>query len=263
MALNRVPFILLSGGLDSEVLVKAFLEAQVPFEAISFRYLNGLNKHEVNFIEAFKARHKFAHRYLDIDVLDWYKSDEVATLFRESQCVSVAMIPHMKLMSYVHTELNGFPVLGNGDVYLEKQDGQWQYVELEYMLAWYRHAQQNNIQGEVGFFQSSAELTLAMLREPKIERLGRNEDLYATRVYDTSRFIKYAIYRKHWPDLVMRPKFEGHELVHEQFKMRSLELLDSPALISKCALDYETLLAGLEPDSSKISKLFSSAKIIA
>lgn len=247
-ALQREPALMLSGGMDSEVVVKAFIEAGVPFSVWTFRFKHNLNAHELRFVEAFAKRHGFKVNYLDIDVLPWIETDECKRLFDESYCSSVTMLPHMKLMNHVW-ELGFSPVLGNGDVYLENMDGVWKYVELDYMLAWFRHAIRHKILGGIGFFQHTPEVTLAMLREPKIERLGENTDPYATKMYKTSRFIKYDIYRKHWPDLLIRPKFGGQELVKEQFTARTLELLSGRAVpfIDKFVLSYSDFRGALEP----------------
>ena len=186
--------------------------------------------------------------YFDTDVLSWIKTEESKRLFDESYCSSVTMLSHMKLMNHVW-ELGFSPVLGNGDVYLENMDGVWKYVELDYMLAWFRHAIRNKILGGIGFFQQTPEVTLAMLREPKIQRLGENADPYATKMYQTSRFIKYGIYRQHWPDLTIRPKFGGQELVREQFTARALELLANRPVqfTEKFVLSYTDFRAMMEP----------------
>lgn len=247
-ALNRTPVVLLSGGMDSEVVVKGFIDAGVPFETATFRFKNGLNSHELRFVEMFLIRHGLKSNYLDIDALTWIKEDEASRLFRESYCTSCGMISHMKLMNHVW-ENGGMPILGNGDVYLENLEGTWKYVELDYMLAWFRHAIHNGILGGIGFFQHTAEVTLAMLREPKIERLGMNKDPYATKLYQTSRFIKYDIYRKHYPDLAIRPKFGGQEMVLKEFKARTMELLEGRDVhfVEKFIIDYADLRAMMEP----------------
>ena len=246
--LGRTPTVLLSGGMDSEIVVKGFIDAGLPFEIATFRFKRGRNAHELRFVEAFSRRHGLKPRYLDIDALEWIKSNEAKQLFDESQCSSCAMLPHMKLMSNIW-ERGEMPILGNGDVYLENLNGTWNYVELDYMLAWFRHAIHNGILGGIGFFQHTPEVTLAMLREPKIERLGLNLDTYATKTYKTSRFIKYDIYRKHYPDLVLRPKFGGQEMVKEEFKARSEELLVGRKMpfVEKFVLDYAKLREALEP----------------
>lgn len=247
--LDRKIFVMLSGGLDSEVVVKAFLAAGVEFEAITYRFTGGLNDHEVKFVDAFIARHQIRHRYFDIDIAKWAYSDECKDLMLGSGAASLALAPHMKLMNHIWFELGGLPVLGNGDMYFEKLGGKWNYVELEYMLSWYRHAVRFGILGGIGFFQYTPEITLSMLRHPKFERLGKNEDKMANKLYDTSKYIKYSIYRSYWPDLVMRPKFDGQEMVQTLFRKAEKPALAemSETFQDKFVLPYEEFRAMLEP----------------
>ena len=248
--LNRPIYLMLSGGMDSEVVAKGLIEAKVDFRVITFRYRNGLNGHEIRFVERFIKKHRLKHQFFDIDILRYIKSAEAANIMVASKAASFILLPHMALMNHIWFDLGGVPVLGNGDIYLENKNG-WSYVELEYMLTWYRHAVSNGILGGIGFFQHTPEVALAMLREPKIELIGRNLDAYANRTYETSRFVKYAIYRKHWPDLEIRPKFTGNELVKQEFEDRGIELLDSDSpWIDKWVVGYDDFRSLLEPDES-------------
>lgn len=246
--MNRVPFVMLSGGLDSEVVVKSFIAANVPFRAITFRFLHGLNRHETHFVERFLKRHKIDHQYFDIDINRWAPSNEAHDLFSGSQAGALNLIPHMKLMNHIWFELDGMPVLGNGDMYLENGENGWNYIELEYMLAWFRHAVRFSILGGIGFFQHTPEITLSMLREPKFERLGKNLDVYANRVYETSKFVKYNVYRQYWPDLELRPKFGGQEMVvplFESLRDKWIQERTDP-FDDKFSLSYDELRAQLE-----------------
>lgn len=246
--LGRVPTVLLSGGLDSEVVVKAFIEAGVNFQAVTFRFHGGFNAHEMRYVYQFLKSVDIRHRFYDFDLVKWIQTDEFIEMFHGAHASSLIVMPHMKAMNHVWFELGGLPILGNGDVYLEN-DGGWNYVELEYMLCWYRHAIRMGILGGIGFFQHTPEVTLSMLREPRMVRLGRNQDTYANRVYETSRFVKYAIYRSHWPELVMRPKLAGHEMAKDLFDARSKEVLgDRDPWADKWVVSYDDLRSQLEPD---------------
>ena len=248
--LNRKLIVCLSGGMDSEVVVKGCIKAGIDFEAITFRFTGGKNGHELVFVERFVKKHRIKHRYYDINPVAWIKTPEFEDLFHGSQAASLTLMPHMKLLNYIWQELNGVPVLGNGDLYLEN-DGGWNYVELEYMLSWYRHALRFGILGGIGFFQHTPEIVLSMLREPKIMKLGRNQDAYANKVYETSRYVKYAIYRRFWPDLEMRPKFGGAEMVADLFKARAAELLEGKERwLDKWKISYDDFRSLLEPDEA-------------
>lgn len=249
-ALGRMPVVLLSGGMDSEVVVKSFLEAGVQFETRTFRFRHELNSHEIGYVQLFCKRHGLVPQYFDIDIGVWARSDEARTLYLNSQCFPFGMIPHMKLISNIW-ERGGFPVLGNGDVYLEKTADGWKYTELEHMLAWYRHAVHSRILGAIGFFQHTPELILSMLREPGMERLGLGADKIANAMFENSRATKYNIYRKCWPDLLSRPKFGGNEKTVGLYRGLVTELTNgkSELFLDKIFTSYADFRKSLEPAS--------------
>ena len=221
-SLNRIPMIFLSGGLDSEVVVKAFIEADVDFQAVTFRFNNNLNQHEINYVEKFANRHDITVRYLDIDIVTWLETTEAKNMFINSYCTYTEMLPHMKLMDLVWDQWQGMPVLGNGDLYVARDINPvwrmqnktanqyiWNYVEYEYILAWFRHSVHRKILGGIGFFQHTPEITLSMALDPRIQEVCNNLNPYKM----SSRSTKYVIYKHHWPDLEIRPKWNGGELV--------------------------------------------------
>ena len=250
--LGRPVYVCLSGGMDSEVVALAFKAAGVPFTAITFRFDNALNAHELRFVNRFVAQHQIPHVFYDMKILNWIKSAEAEEMFQGAQAASFNLLPHMKLMDHIWFELGGLPVLGNGDMYLENGAEGWKYVELEYMLSWYRHAIRRGVLDAIGFFQFTPEITLSMLREPKLVRLGRNLDTYANKVYQTSKYVKYAIYRSHWPGLAMRAKYGGQEFVQTQYEEQAALLLQarSDRFIDKYELTYDAFRAKLEPDET-------------
>lgn len=250
--LGRRPVILLSGGLDSEVVVKAFLDAAPgAFDLATFRYPNHLNDHELKYVKLFCDRHDLHPTYYDIDILNWARSNEARQLFLDSECAYFEMVPHMRLVSEIW-EHGGFPILGNGEVLLEKVNRAWQYVEYEYDLAWYRHAAHNGIGGTMGFFQHTSEIVLAALLDPQTVNLGTGKNGAANALLRTSREIKYKMYRDHWPDLEKRTKFHGAEklgsflpeLAATVGKHRALKYDD------KWLLPYSDFVSLISPDHS-------------
>lgn len=220
--LNRIPYIFLSGGLDSEVVAKAFIDAKVPFKAISFRYKNNLSYHEEFFINRFVESNNVDHSFFDIDS-KWLLSEEALDFCYQSTCIRSEMLPHMKLILHVWHDLNGLPVLGNGDLYVAKEINEswlckdrslpkyeWLYVEYEYIVAWFRFAVANNILGAFGFFQHNPYIVLSMIREPTMEKCLKGELKYKL----SSRSTKPGVYKKYWPDLLGRMKYHGSEMVN-------------------------------------------------
>lgn len=218
--ISRTPVILLSGGLDSHVVVKSFIEAGLDFNTATTRFHKDYNLHELIYVEDLKKEHNLKHEYLDLNVETWLLSEESMFMADQSQCAFPQMLPTMKLMKHIWNQ-GGMPILGNGDFYalryinphwrlnLTGPKYQWKYVEYEYILAWFRFAIANNILGGLGFFQQNPEIALAMGIEDHILNLiqGDNEGKQST------RSSKYDVYKKYWPSFKDRQKYNGGEKI--------------------------------------------------
>jgi hypothetical protein len=218
---NTTPVILLSGGLDSEVVVKAFLESGRKFETITHRFVNELNAHEIKHVDEFCGKNGLIPNFVDLDVEPWLLSDESLTMADESKCINPEMLPTMKLIRDIHSQ-GKIPVLGNGDLYVSKEINpdwrmgrsevkyQWMYIEYEYILAWMRYCIHHDIVGSINFFQQTPEIVLAMALDPMIQDLVNSNPVGK----QSSRSTKYAVYKKYWPDLEVRPKHHGGEKIY-------------------------------------------------
>lgn len=209
-SVNRIPYVLLSGGADSEVVVRAFLELGRPFKIITNRFANDLNAHEIEVVDKLSKELNFEVVYVGIDVLTWLSSTECLRMAEQGKCYQAEMLPTMKLMDHVYFSLNGIPVLGNGDFYANRLDGEWKYVEYEYILSWCRYAIANNMTAAINFFQMTPEIVLSVGRDPIMQELFRspqNETI-------NSRYAKYKIYQKNW-NIQIREKYHGCELIQD------------------------------------------------
>jgi hypothetical protein len=214
-ALGRPIYLLQSGGLDSEVMIKSFKSAKVPFRTISFRFPKGLNEHEMQFVRSFSEAEALDSVYYDIDILSWAGSNEAREWFDLANCQGISMLPHMKLLHHIWFELGGMPVIGGGDVVVIKApDGSWRFSKYEYMLSWYWFCQKMGIDAGVAFFQHTSEGVLAMCSEPEMLRAGMGEDRLANKILPDLRQVKYNVYYRLWPDLRRRIKFGGSELIY-------------------------------------------------
>lgn len=208
-SIGKIPTVLLSGGLDSEVVVRAFLDSGREFNAVSNKFLNDLNSHEIEYIEKLKQKFNFDHRYVEIDILKFYDSDRCKELIDISKCTKPEMLPTMDLISKVYFEMGGIPVLGNGDFYVSKDSSSWNYIEYEYILAWMRFCIAENITAATNFFQYTPEIVLSVGKDPIMQHLFEASPEGKI----SSRSKKYIVYKKNWIDSELRPKFHGAEKV--------------------------------------------------
>jgi hypothetical protein len=220
-ALDRTPVILLSGGMDSHVVVKSFLEHGKNFHTMTTRFSKDLNNHELFYANQLQKEHNFSHDYLDLDIENWLVSDEAMYMADQSLCAYAQMLPTMKLIQHVWDQ-GGMPVLGNGDFYAVRSISAnwrlhdfnapkyvWEYVEYEYILAWFRYAIKNGIVGGLGFFQHTPEIALAMGLDPQIKKIWTDKKPFKM----STRSTKYEVYKKYWPEFVDRQKYNGGEKI--------------------------------------------------
>lgn len=206
---DRIPVILFSGGLDSEVVIRAFIDSGRPFKIAINRFFEDLNSHELYHAQRFLTAKELQAEYLDIDINEWLVSEEALNMAEQSCCPYSEMLPTMKLIEHVYSVMQGIPVLGNGDFYARIIDQQWQYVEFEYILAWMRYCVARKIPGAINFFQQTPEVVLSMARDPLIMRTIKEG------IEPNLRSTKYEIYQKHWPDIEIRIKFNGAEKIQD------------------------------------------------
>ena len=218
---NKIPVVLLSGGLDSEVVVRSFHESEREFQIITNRFSNGLNDHEIKYVNQLCDDLNLKITYNDINIEQWLISKEAMELADVSKCIYSEMLPTMKLMHEVYFNMSGIPVLGNGDLYISKEVSEdwrlgdrkekykWMYIEYEYIVAWLRYAVRTGIKGGINFFQHTPEIVLSMALDPLIQNLILNSPTGK----QSTRSTKYLVYKKHWPDAKMRHKYHGGEKI--------------------------------------------------
>ena len=209
--LGRIPIILLSGGLDSEIVLRSFIESKKEFKAVSNRFVKNYNDHEIFHIEKLKKKFKFDHQYVDLDIINFLTGKEVEKYIDLSKCTKPEMLPTMKLLEHVYRNLNGIPVLGNGDFYVGKDNDSWNYIEYEYILAWMRFCISKNITAATNFFQFTPEIVLSVGKDALMKHLFSKSPEGKV----SSRSTKYLVYKKNWIDAELRPKYHGSEKVME------------------------------------------------
>lgn len=219
---KKIPYVLLSGGADSEVVVRAFLELGRPFKVITNRFAKDLNAHEIEIVDKLSKELDFEVIYVDIDILTWLGSPKSLRMAEQGKCFQAEMLPTTNLMDYVYFELNGIPVLGNGDFYANQLDGDWKYVEYEYILSWCRYAIANQMTAAINFFQMTPEIVLSVGRDPIMLELFQSSQ---TEIIN-SRYAKYRIYQEHW-NIQIREKYHGCELIQDRCDQMQKDFLSA------------------------------------
>ncbi len=244
-------WVLFSGGLDSEVVVQAFLFAGIPVRVAITRFADDLNRHDIAYAIRFCESHQVPYRMLDIDIRRFFESGAALDYALRATCVQPQLLHTMWAMDQV----DGYPILGSGECYLvrraaepgeagaTRKGGIWEMLEKERIAGWYRHLLAAGRAGCAGFFQYDPSNMLAFLRDPVVAALCEDR---LPGVGDTAA-VKGVVYRRHFL-LEPRPKFHGFENVlhlDDTLRPELMRRMGAHDAIARTA--YGDLLARLSP----------------
>lgn len=249
---NEAIVVLFSGGADSEVALRSFVESGVEVSAAILRFADDLNVHDYAWAVMICETLKVPYRFYDLDLRTFWKTDALAYA-NSTQCVSPQLLSTMWLVDQV----SGYPVLGSGEHYIAKRSPSnpsqasgeyprthWDLIEKEKIAAWYRHFLVRRRDGCPGFFQYTPELMLSWLVDP----MGL--DLWNDRIHGKrdSMSTKLRFYKQHF-DIKDRPKYSGFEKLTEddlQFRMTLYDLYSDSDWAYATPVPY--LVRELSPD---------------
>jgi hypothetical protein len=217
--INTPLLVCFSGGIDSEIIVRSFQEANISFEVVIMRlnYRDQLNVNQHDNIYAFDyvKKHNIPYHVVDIDL---------EYIIRNVFEIEADKYKGNYLGILIHTEITKqFPqhhcILGGGDLKLKRhrfngrpaipglfiEEGE---ISLSAIEAAYRRGMGINNR----FFMHTPELMLAWLLDPDVAHWIKYEYAFAGNftVIDYHGIKAFVLY-KHWPDMTPRPKFNGFE----------------------------------------------------
>lgn len=216
---NQPLVVLFSGGVDSEVALRSFVDAGIDVSVAILRFKNDLNVHDISWAIIICEQLKVPYKIHDLDLLNFWKS-EADSYANATYCVSPQLLTTMWLVD----QIQGYPVLGSGECLLVKErpddyvpgvspylHSDWHLWEKEKIAAWYRHFIVRNREGCPGFFQYTPELIYSYIKDPFVQ------DLVNCRIVGklSTESSKLKIYQQHF-QLLNRPKYTGFEKVQAQ-----------------------------------------------
>lgn len=198
-----IPNILFSGGLDSEIVVRSFMEAKESFNITIIQFPDNLNIHDISFAISFCEEYNLSYNLLPINPLEFWESElnEIAHL---SQCFS----PQLCLCMYAANQLEGLPVIGNGNMHISLQNGDLFLEEGERWSSFNRYFIAIDKPCIPGFFQYSPEMVAAFIELPGL--------INSIKIHGHSKYIKHDLYSRSWKNLRKRPKYTGFEKLQDQ-----------------------------------------------
>jgi hypothetical protein len=205
--LGNEKVIFLSGGLDSEIVLRTFLDIGIKPRCITFKFENNYNDYEVNAaIETAKLLNVDLE-IINFNIFDFYHSGEALAMAKK---YSIGLLPYVIFLK-VAEQLSAPSVIA-GELHLSKYRDDndkpvWGLRVLEDLdTSHIRFSQDTNIPFIQEWFSYTPELMLHFLETPEIKWLTSTPSYHQTILP-----VKNKIYRRLLPGLSNKIKNSGYD----------------------------------------------------
>ena len=163
--------VMMSGGIDSELVGESLLLANKPFRVVIGRLKDNetiFNQHDYCFAERWCHKNNIEILYCDIDI--YRQSTVLCDYALSANGFSPQFACHMFIMKWCKD--NGyFFIAGNGEMDIVLHDDQYCMMEEQREFTLYNFQKLHSIPGVFQFWKQDARLITAFLKLPTVQRL--------------------------------------------------------------------------------------------
>lgn len=206
----------LSGGIDSECMARAFLEAGVPFEVVFLKFQNRLNEYDIQTNVDFCIARNIPFKYIDLDIIDFFDSGKYFEIAMKYECQSPQLATHLWMLD----QIDGVPCLSGNPIAPIWQKNRWFFVGLpgELHTTYFKYLMLNERAGVPWFFIYTPELIKSFFHLPSMKPY-LNQQIQSVEQYTYEEKCKG--YREAGFDVRPRHnKFTGFELVRDYYDQK-------------------------------------------
>lgn len=210
-----------SGGIDSEVMVMAFMDAGVPFDCVIVDMGEGINGHDTSYAYKFCNDNNIPYQTVKVDPIEFVASQGHFFYNQEYQVKQLAMMIIMKAIDVLRNK-NDIYLLG-GEVFLTRDVDLNQFYssnDTQYTHKWYHYVREDN---DISYFKYSLatgnkliteffcytpEQMYSYLTDPLLvdlvnDRIEHKHSLMSTKPNVYSKYYTFE----------PRPKYHGYEKI--------------------------------------------------
>lgn len=208
---DRPIMVCLSGGIDSEIICRAFLKAGIDFSVITAKHKNHTNYFDIRYAKRFCAEFNIPIKIIELDTEEYFTKgieQHIASGYR-----SVNIYRYFQLFMLETVEkLGGCAILGSGEQIYHTVNNE---ICIKYdagILAPLEWCKNNNTNHFPIFFQTTPEIIYSYQQHPLIKWL-LNDPTYFMRLDARYSAEKTLVYHQCFPEMPHRTKFNGYELM--------------------------------------------------
>jgi len=195
--------LLFSGGIDSEVILRIYLDLKIPINVYIFRYENMFNYREYNHAIRICTELNVKYKIIDFNLKKFFENDAY-DIWTKCYCNSSGWLPLMKMTSY----LDNTPIVGRGDPYWQKQiNGEWLFEIDEGAKFWTTYHKKINRIAITDWYEYRPEIIISHFQLTRIKTLIDNRQPGKLSSFSN----KCLIHKDYWKDIIIRPKMTGFE----------------------------------------------------
>jgi hypothetical protein len=191
---GKEKIIFLSGGLDSEIVVRSFINIGIKPKLATIRFENNYNDFEVLEAERIAKELECELIYIDLNIIDFYLSGEAEEISKKYMCNTFAFVVFIKAITLINSpSIFGFEV-----ELVKKRDKQdypvWRLRIDEYGgAAMFRFSKCTNIPVISEWFTYTPELLLYFLETPEIQMLTGKRSYYQNSAHIKNSILKSLV----------------------------------------------------------------------
>jgi hypothetical protein len=206
---NKKMTLLFSGGVDSEVVLRSYLEINHPIDVIIYRYENDYNLYDVSYAITICNMLDVNYKIIDFNLSKFYEKD--AERYAElSEIDRPAALPYLNFLELT----DNIPILGQGDPWWFREQGtdysvkgNWMYGDMEVFVGASKFLLEINKPGIPMWFKWRPGLVWSYTNLKWFKELTSDKIVGRAGVSSS----KINGYREAYPELISRKKMTGFE----------------------------------------------------
>ena len=204
------PSVFLSGGVDSEMILKSYIEIGSDPEVFIVRYENDYNLYDVSYAITICSMLGIEYNLIDFNLQKFYETD-AERVSVEAQICRPRMLPHLKFTE----NIDGLVIVGHSDMAWYRADedyavnSHWFVRDYEHDIGCDKYNILHNRPAIYQWFKWSPGLILSFTKLDWFNKLT-NDKYYGKTGINSTKILGY---REYFPELIERKKQTGFEKI--------------------------------------------------